>query len=78
MGFRSSLLWLYALTLIYSCTQVFKWFSFLLQPIAKKMGLDTSANATLWKDRACVEVNYAVMTSFQVAKLAFLAVFISV
>jgi hypothetical protein len=30
------------------------------------MGLDTRTNATLWKDRAVVEVNVAVMYSFQV------------
>ena len=30
------------------------------------MGLDTKSNATLWKDYAMVELNYAVMYSYQV------------
>ena len=32
------------------------------------MGLDTKSNASLWKDYAMVEINYAVMYSYQVAK----------
>ena len=31
------------------------------------MGLDTKKNASLWKDFAMVELNYAVMYSFQEA-----------
>ena len=30
------------------------------------MGLDTKSNASLWKDFAMVEINYAVMYSYQV------------
>ena len=30
------------------------------------MGLDTKSNISLWKDFAMVELNYAVMYSFQV------------
>ena len=33
--------------------------------IAEKMGLDTKTNTTLWKDRALLEINYAVLSSFQ-------------
>ena len=33
--------------------------------VATKMGLDTSSPATLWKDRALVELNVAVLHSFQ-------------
>ena len=36
------------------------------QTIGKKMGLDTNSNASLWKDRALVEANVAVIHSFQV------------
>jgi nitric oxide synthase oxygenase domain/subunit len=36
------------------------------QTIAEKMELNTSSNASLWKDRALVELNLAVMYSFQV------------
>nr|AAK61379.1 nitric oxide synthase [Discosoma striata] len=39
----------------------------MLEPIAKKMGPDTKSNASLWKDFALVELNYAVMYSFQEA-----------
>ncbi|CAL1539173.1 unnamed protein product [Lymnaea stagnalis] len=37
----------------------------LLEPIALKMGLDVRKSASLWKDRALVEVNVAVLHSFQ-------------
>lgn len=37
-----------------------------MQKVALKMGLDTSSNMSLWKDRALVEVNLAVLHSFQV------------
>ena len=30
------------------------------------MGLDTKSNASLWKDFAMVEINYAVLYSYQV------------
>jgi nitric-oxide synthase len=36
----------------------------LLPLIAKKMGLDTRSDRTLWKDRALVELNVAVLSSF--------------
>ncbi|KAK2574222.1 Nitric oxide synthase [Acropora cervicornis] len=36
----------------------------MLEVVAKKMGLDTTSNASLWKDFALVELNYAVMSSF--------------
>ncbi|MDJ1496766.1 nitric oxide synthase oxygenase [Cytophagaceae bacterium DM2B3-1] len=39
----------------------------LLPMIAHKMGLSTSANHTLWKDRALVELNIAVLHSYQQA-----------
>ena len=34
------------------------------------MGLDTRSNASLWKDFAMVELNYAVMYSYQVNKIS--------
>ena len=42
---------------------------FTLQSVATRMGLDTRTNATLWKDRAVVEVNVAVMHSYQVQSM---------
>jgi nitric oxide synthase oxygenase domain/subunit len=30
------------------------------------MGLDTTANVTLWKDRALIELNHSALYSFQV------------
>jgi len=36
----------------------------LLPRIAEKMGLDTHTDRTLWKDRALVELNVAVLSSF--------------
>ena len=39
----------------------------LLPDVAKVMNLDTSSNATLWKDRALVELNRAVLYSYQQA-----------
>ena len=36
----------------------------LLPLIAEKMGLDTRSDRTLWKDRALVELNVAVLSSF--------------
>ena len=38
----------------------------MLEPVAKGMGLDTSSLSTLWKDKALVELNVAVLHSFQV------------
>jgi len=39
----------------------------LLPVIADRMGLDTSSIATLWKDRALVELNLAILHSFKKA-----------
>lgn len=36
-----------------------------LPEVARMMGLDTSSNASLWKDRALVELNVAVLHSFK-------------
>jgi nitric-oxide synthase len=37
----------------------------MLEPVAQGMGLDTRTPVTLWKDKAMVEVNVAVLHSFQ-------------
>lgn len=37
----------------------------MLPNVARVMGLDTSKNSTLWKDRALVELNVAVLHSFK-------------
>ncbi|CAG9622940.1 Nitric oxide synthase oxygenase [Sutcliffiella rhizosphaerae] len=39
----------------------------MLPKVASIMGLDTSTNATMWKDRALIELNLAVMHSFKEA-----------
>jgi nitric-oxide synthase len=39
----------------------------LLPEIARRLGLDTSSEATLWRDRALVELNRAVLSSFAAA-----------
>ncbi|SFA89187.1 nitric-oxide synthase [Cohnella sp. OV330] len=39
----------------------------LLPRVAVNLGLDTSSNATLWKDRALVELNAAVLHSYRLA-----------
>lgn len=39
------------------------------QGVALKMGLDTRNSTTLWKDKAMVEVNLAVLHSFQKANV---------
>ena len=38
-----------------------------VQTVAKNMGLDTSNYRNLWKDQALVEVNLAVLHSYQVS-----------
>ena len=38
----------------------------LLETVADQMGLDTSNYSSLWKDRALVELNFAVLHSFKV------------
>ncbi|KAJ7411789.1 nitric oxide synthase 1 [Willisornis vidua] len=40
-----------------------------LPEVAQRMGLDTGTSSSLWKDRAAVEVNVAVLHSFQVAQV---------
>ncbi|XP_074640312.1 nitric oxide synthase-like protein [Tubulanus polymorphus] len=37
----------------------------MLEPVAKRMGIDTNTSVTLWKDKALVEINVAVLYSFQ-------------
>jgi nitric oxide synthase oxygenase domain/subunit len=34
--------------------------------IAEKMGLDVKSNFSLWRDKALIELNYAILYSFQV------------
>lgn len=41
----------------------------LTQEVAEKMGLDTRRTSSLWKDKAAVELNLAVLHSFQMAKV---------
>ncbi|XP_041078618.1 nitric oxide synthase, brain-like [Polyodon spathula] len=41
----------------------------ILEDVAKKMGLDTRKTSSLWKDQALVEVNIAVLYSFQSSKV---------
>jgi len=41
-----------------------------LPTLAARMGLDTSKNSTLWKDRALLELNLAVLHSYQKSKVA--------
>jgi nitric-oxide synthase, bacterial len=39
----------------------------MLSVVARRMGLDTSTNRTLWKDRALIELNVAVLSSYETA-----------
>lgn len=39
----------------------------MLEPVARQLGLDTSHEQTLWRDRAAVEINRAVLHSFELA-----------
>jgi nitric-oxide synthase len=39
----------------------------MLETVARKMGLDTSNDRTLWRDRALVEINIAVLYSYEKA-----------
>ncbi|KAH0627743.1 hypothetical protein JD844_003884 [Phrynosoma platyrhinos] len=41
----------------------------LLQEVAERMGLDTRTTFSLWKDKAAVEMNVAVLHSFQAAQV---------
>lgn len=42
-----------------------------MQEVANKMALDTRKTSSLWKDQALVEVNIAVLYSFQVGVFPF-------
>jgi nitric oxide synthase oxygenase domain/subunit len=33
------------------------------------MGLDTKSNSSLWKDKALIELNHAILYTFQVNKI---------
>lgn len=44
-----------------------------LQQVAKKMNLDMRKTSSLWKDQALVEINIAVLYSFQVPRDAALS-----
>lgn len=46
--------------------KVFTFYHVLLQQVAKKMNLDMRKTSSLWKDQALVEINIAVLYSFQV------------
>ncbi|XP_017162270.1 nitric oxide synthase 1 isoform X1 [Poecilia reticulata] len=41
----------------------------ILEDVANKMGLDTRKTSSLWKDQALVEINIAVLYSFQTCKV---------
>ncbi|XP_013866594.1 nitric oxide synthase 1 [Austrofundulus limnaeus] len=41
----------------------------ILEDVAEKMGLDTRKTSSLWKDQALVEINIAVLYSFQTCKV---------
>ncbi|XP_062399931.1 nitric oxide synthase, brain [Sardina pilchardus] len=41
----------------------------ILEDAAKMMGLDTRKTSSLWKDQALVEINIAVLYSFQISKV---------
>jgi nitric oxide synthase oxygenase domain/subunit len=38
----------------------------LVQLIAERMGLDIKNNSSLWKDKALIELNHAVLYTYQV------------
>lgn len=42
----------------------------LLSAVAELLGLDTRLDSTLWKDRALVELNVAVLHSFRVPSIS--------
>ncbi|XP_043922256.1 nitric oxide synthase, brain-like [Protopterus annectens] len=44
----------------------------ILQEIAEKMGLDVRRTSSLWKDKAAVEINVAVLHSFQTVKVTIM------
>ena len=46
----------------------------LLPAVAEMMDLDTSRNGTLWKDKALVELNVAVLHSFKNKELVLLTI----
>ena len=49
-----------------SIVEMFHKYNVIFQPVAQNIGLDTSSILSLWQDRAMVEVNVAVLHSYQV------------
>lgn len=47
----------------------------MLKKVAAEMGVNTGTNSSLWRDRAVVEVNVAVLHSFQVLWLSVVVCF---
>ncbi|XP_041100980.1 nitric oxide synthase, endothelial-like [Polyodon spathula] len=41
----------------------------ILEEVGRRMGLDTKKTSSLWKDKAIVEINIAVLHSYQLAKV---------
>ncbi|RXM30658.1 Nitric oxide synthase [Acipenser ruthenus] len=41
----------------------------ILEEVGRRMGLDTKKTSSLWKDKAVVEINIAVLHSYQLAKV---------
>lgn len=54
---------------------MFIFYHVLLQQVAKKMNLDMRKTSSLWKDQALVEINIAVLYSFQVTEWQDLGLF---
>lgn len=53
----------------FSASKIFTCCLVLSQQVAKKMNLDMRKTSSLWKDQALVEINIAVLYSFQVGEL---------
>ena len=47
---------------------LFPFLSLHMQEVGRRMGLETNKLSSLWKDRAVVEINVAVLYSFQVSQ----------
>ena len=47
----------------------------MLEPVATRMGLDTRKSASLWKDKALVEINVSVLYSFQQQRVTITGTF---
>ena len=43
--------------------------TYLFQTMGERLQLDTSTNQSLWKDRVALELNYAILESFNKAKV---------